>query len=97
MSAAARIRACLLDAAAKRQEDRLRGRGDPAALLPDHVAFAGWMRARAEDPPTCPRPTGGDWEEMRWERLVGRQPGDPSWNVDRIDTTELAIDEVAAA
>jgi hypothetical protein len=92
------IRACLLDATAERQEERLQGRGDPVALLPDHVAFAGWMRAHAEDPCHMPEVlTRGGWEEMRWERWVERRQGDLGWNVARIDTTELGIDEVAAA
>jgi hypothetical protein len=94
-----RQRAALLDATAKRQEERLRRRGDPDdALLPDHVAFAGWMRAHAEDPSHTPEVlTGGGWEEMRWERWVGRRRGEPGWNVARIDTSELCIDEVATA
>jgi hypothetical protein len=91
------IRACLLDAAPERQEARLRGRGDSSALFPDHVAFAAWMRAHAEDPSHMPEViTTGGWEDMRWERWVGRQHGDPNWNVARIDTSPLGIEAVAA-
>jgi hypothetical protein len=92
------IRACLLDADPESQEARLRGRGDPEALLPDHVAFAAWMRGHAEDPSHVPEVLTADgWEEMRWERWLGRGRDDPDWNVARIDTSGLRQDEVAGA
>lgn len=91
------VRACLLDASAERQEERLRGRGDPDALFPDHVAFATWMRAHAEDPSHMPQVlTGGGWKEMRWERWIGRPRADLTWDIVRIDTSELTVEEVAA-
>jgi hypothetical protein len=91
------IRACLLHADPEAQEARLRGRGDPEALFPDHVAFAAWMRGHAEDPSHVPEVliTNG-WEEMRWERWIERRAGDPGWNVTTIDTSHLDLDEVAA-
>lgn len=92
------IRACLLHADPESQEERLRGRGDPAALLPDHVAFAAWMSAHAEDPSHMPEVLTADgWEEMRWERWLGRGRDDPDWNVAMIDTSALGVDEVATA
>lgn len=44
------IAACLLDARADVQTARLAARGDDPALLPNHVAFADWMRGHAHDP-----------------------------------------------
>jgi hypothetical protein len=62
--------------------------GDPAALFPDHVAFAAWMRAHAEDPSHVPEVlTTNAWEVMRWERWTDRHAGDPGWNVTVIDTS----------
>jgi hypothetical protein len=91
------IRACLLHADRESQEARLRGRGDPEALLPDHIAFAAWMRAHAEDPSHMPEVLTVDgWEEMRWERWLDRGPGDPNWNVATIDTSALDLEAVAA-
>ena len=73
------IRGCLLDAEPADQEARLRGRGDPDALLPDHLAFAAWMRAHAEDPSHMPHVLTADgWPEMRWDRWLDRSAGDPS-------------------
>jgi hypothetical protein len=92
------IRALLLHADPEQQEARLRGRGDPASLIPDHVAFAAWMRAHAEDPSHLPEVlTTGAWEAMRWERWTGRDADDPTWNVTTIDTSSLDIEEVTAA
>jgi hypothetical protein len=91
------IRACLLHADPETQEARLRGRGDPAALFPDHVAFAAWMRGHADDPSHVPEVlTTNAWEEMRWERWIDRRADDPGWNLATIDTSPLDLDEVAA-
>jgi hypothetical protein len=88
---------CLLDCAAGAQSARLRARGDDPALLPDHVAFAGWMRRHAADPEWMPHVlTGGGWPEMRWERWADWRRGDPRWQVHVIDTTALTVAEVAA-
>lgn len=92
------IRACLLHADPEAQEARLRRRGDPAALLPDHVAFAAWMRGHAEDPSHVPEVlTTEGWDQMRWERWIDRRPDDRGWSVTTIDTSPLGLDEVAAA
>jgi hypothetical protein len=92
------IRACLLHADPEQQEARLRGRGDPEALFPDHVAFDAWMRAHPEDPSHVPEVLTVDgWEEMRWDRWTDRHAGDPGWKVTTIDTSPLSVDEVAAA
>lgn len=62
--------------------------GDPAALFPDHVAFAARMRAHPEDPSHVPEVlTTNAWEEMRWEGWTDRHGGDPGWNVTMIDTS----------
>jgi hypothetical protein len=91
------VRACLLHADPAAQEARLRGRGDPESLLPDHVAFAAWMRGHATDPTHVPEVlTGGGWDGMRWERWVDRTADDPGWNVTEIDTSPLDREEVAA-
>jgi hypothetical protein len=39
--------------------------------------------------------TGDGWDQMRWDRWSGWSRGDPRWRVDVIDTTSLAIPEVA--
>jgi hypothetical protein len=92
------IRTLLLDADRESQEARLRGRGDPASLLPDHVAFAAWMRGHAADPSHVPEVLTADgWEEMRWERWVGRPREELDWNVETLDTSGLAVEGVAAA
>jgi hypothetical protein len=91
------IRACLLHADPEVQEARLRGRGDPPALFPDHVAFDAWMRRHADDPSHLPEVlTNNAWEEMRWERWIDRRADDPGWNVAAIDTSPLDVDAVAA-
>jgi hypothetical protein len=90
------VRACLLHADPESQEARLRRRGDPPALFPDHVAFAAWMRGHAADPSHMPEVlTTGGWDGMRWERWIDRTPGEPGWNVTTIDTSSLGLDEVA--
>ena len=91
------IRACLLHADPEAQEARLRSRGDPTALFPDHVAFAAWMRGHAADPSHVPEVlTTGGWDQMRWERWTDGRAGDPGWKVTTIDTSPLDLDEVAA-
>ncbi len=82
--------ACLLDCAPDEHERRLLARGDPAALLPHHLAFAEWMRGHARDPSHRIEVIARGWAEMRWERLPR------SWDVEEVDTTDLSPADVAA-
>lgn len=87
---------CLLDVAPEAQRARLLARGDDPALLPDHVAFAEWMRYHVADPRHRPDViTGGGWEPMRWDRWVGSK-GPRPWTSYVVDTTDLAPAAVAA-
>lgn len=91
------IAVCLLDASADAQRERLTRRGDDPSLIPNHVAFADWMRHHVADPAHRPDViTGGGWEEMRWERWVGRDFDMRPWTSEVIDTTSLPPSEVAA-
>jgi hypothetical protein len=73
------IAACLLDCRPEVQRARLLARGDPPATLPDHLAFADWMRRHAEDPAHMPEVlTAAGWERMRWERWLGWERGEPA-------------------
>lgn len=93
-----RLVACLLDCAPEVQRARLIARGDPPATLPDHLAFAAWMREHAADPGHMPEVlTSNGWEEMRWERWGAAWRGAERWNVATIDTSERSVAEVAAA
>lgn len=90
--------ACLLDCRPAVQRARLLARGDPQATLPDHLAFAAWMREHAADPGHMPEVlTAAGWEQMRWERWLGWERGDPRWQVEVIDTSNREIGQVAAA
>ena len=52
--------------------ERLRQRGDPEELIPQHVAFAEWMRRHAVDHRHRPEVImNGGWEEMRREVEFG--------------------------
>ena len=88
------IAVCLLDADAESHAARLAARGDAAALLPHHQAFAGWMRGQASNPLHMPHVVSdGGWDEMRWDRLqrvAGR------WDMHVIDTSQMTKPEVAA-
>ena len=87
------IAVCLLDASAEVHAQRLAARGDDAALLPHHEAFAEWMRRQASDPLHMPHVVSdAGWEEMRWERLYRLSA---QWRVHTIDTTHLSQREVA--
>lgn len=89
------IAVCLLDAAPAVQAARLRARGDHPALLPDHQAFAAWMRRQATDPLHMTHVVSeAGWNEMRWERL---QQLAPEWRMHTIDTTRLTSGEVGEA
>jgi hypothetical protein len=92
-----RIAACLLDCAPEVQRGRLLARGEPPAVLPDHLAFAAWMREHAADPGHMPEVLiDNGWEEMRWERWPAPWRGDERWNVATIDTSERTIEQVAS-
>ncbi|QYJ05401.1 hypothetical protein KUV85_06895 [Nocardioides panacisoli] len=84
----------LLDASAEAQTARLRAAGHPEELLDRHVAFADWLRRHATDPTCVPEAVTTDaWEEMRWDRWVGR--GDlPGWEMTVFDTTDLTGEQV---
>lgn len=91
------IAVCLLDVNAAAQATRLARRGDDPRLLADHQAFAGWMRAHAQDPSHMPHvlSTNG-WDAMRWERLSPLDSQSGTWGVHVLDTSALTTDEVAA-
>lgn len=86
---------CLLDVDEHTQTERLAARGDPAELLPLHVAFAEWLRAHAGDPGhNVGAITSNGWEQMQWQRWLGKRPGD-WWSMRVIDTSARTGDEVA--
>ena len=88
------VAVCLLDADETAQTARLRGRRDPAALLPRHLAFADWLSRHAADPAHMPEVVTTDgWEHMRWERWVGRDVAD-RWAMTVVDTSRRSPDEV---
>ena len=90
------MRVCLLDVAPEAQRARLIARGDDPALLPQHVAFAEWMRQHVADPGHRPDVImGGGWDQMRWDRWVGSSGLRP-WTSHVVDTTDLAPADIAA-
>jgi hypothetical protein len=91
------VAVCLLDIDPDTQAARLRERGDDPALLADHQAFAGWMRAHACDPRHMPHVLSGHgWEEMRWERWHDLEPRESEWATHIVDTSELTTQQVGA-
>jgi hypothetical protein len=90
----------LLDCRDATRLDRLEGRTRWTAEETSwHLAWAAWLREHARDP---------QWHqdvirhayappEMRWERWTNWQRGDPRWQCERIDTSDLTIAESAAA
>lgn len=92
-----RIAVCLLDASEEVQRARLLARGDDSSLLPNHVAFADWMRHHVEDPSYRPEVIQQNgWPEMRWDRPVKDETGSLPWSTHRIDTSGLSLTEVSA-
>lgn len=90
-----RIAVCLLDVAEEAQRRRLIERGDDPTLLPNHVAFAEWMRAHHADPGHRPDVITTDgWEGMRWDRWQGL--AEWPWKPYVVDTTAQSPDAVAA-
>ncbi|GAA2793770.1 hypothetical protein [Saccharopolyspora taberi] len=91
------IAACLLDADEETHLARLARRAEPEELIPLHRGFAAWLRAHATDPGHVPEAVTTDsWEEMRWERWVGRTPG-PEWAMTVLDTSRLTPEQAGAA
>lgn len=91
------VAVCLLDLNPDAQSARLNRRGDDPALLPDHHAFAEWMRCQARDPRHMPHVLTADgWEAMLWERWTDIDPASGSWGMEIIDTSELSPQQVAA-
>jgi hypothetical protein len=90
------IQVCLLDASPERQIERLRLRGDPADLIPAHVAFAEWMRRHVVDHRHRPEVIiNQGWEKMRWDVWNSDQITAVPWNSHVIDTSDLEPIEVA--
>lgn len=90
------IAICLLDANEATQTARLRSRGEPEELLPNHLAFAAWLRRHAHDPQHMLHViTDGGWEQMRWDRVRRVRTGDPHWRIPIIDSSGLSKEEVA--
>lgn len=91
------IQVCLLDASPGPQTERLTRRGDPAELVPHHVAFAEWMRRHVVDHRHRPEVIiNQGWEEMRWEVWNSDKITVVPWHSHIIDTSDLNPGEVAA-
>jgi hypothetical protein len=91
------VAVCLLDADAPSQSARLDARSDPPELRHLHLGFADWMRVHAVDPSHVPEAVTNDcWDEMVWDRWVGRPPG-PGWAMTVVDTSAMPVEHVAAA
>jgi len=96
------ISACLIDCDDETRTARLQARGpewlaSTGAELQSFLNWAEWLRRHAADPgwntDVIRHPdTDG---EMSWERWSGWQAGDPRWNVRVIDTSALAVAQVA--
>lgn len=89
--------ACLLDCDDITRVDRLRERGTYGPNM--HIlCWAAWMRVHAVDPAWCPEViTTNSHPSMRWDRLANCKRGDSIWHQPIINTTNLAIEEVASA
>lgn len=91
------VAVCLLDADALSHSARLDARSDPPELRHLHLGFADWMRVHAVDPSHIPEAVTNDcWDEMAWDRWVGRRPG-PEWAMTVVDTSTMSGEQVAAA
>jgi hypothetical protein len=90
------IEVCLLDISAEKQIDRLTLRGDPADLMPAHVAFADWMRHHVVDHRYRPEVImNGGWEGMSWGVWHSEVVTAVPWTCHVIDTSEIKAIEVA--
>jgi hypothetical protein len=91
------VAVCLLDADARSQSARLDARNDPSEVRDLHLNFAHWMRVHAVDPSYIPEAVTTDsWEQMQWDRWVGRRPG-PEWAMTVLDTTGVPAEQVGEA
>jgi hypothetical protein len=90
------VAACLLDVHDVERVDRVRRRGTPDLASQDMLSWAAWQRMHAVDPRWRPDviQDGGE-PGMRWERWSGWERGDPRWRTWVLDTTHLALDDVA--
>jgi hypothetical protein len=89
------IAVCLLDCYDVVRIDRIRARGTYGDTQ-DMLNWAAWQRMHAVDP---------QWRqdiikengvpEMQWERWSTWQRGDPRWQTWVLDTTDLAVEQVA--
>jgi broad-specificity NMP kinase len=87
---------CLLDVSEASQRARLMARGDDESLIPQHVAFAEWMRRHVVDHRYRPDVIlQNSWSEMRWDRWVGDEHVALPWSSYVIDTTERSPVEVS--
>ncbi|CAN5589878.1 hypothetical protein BH10ACI1_BH10ACI1_32570 [soil metagenome] len=92
------IKACLLDCGDVKRVERLINRGTPEHATQDMLCWAAWQRMHAVDPQWRPDViTENGWEEMNWNYWRNWEKSDQHWQVRTIDTTHLAIREVAAA
>jgi hypothetical protein len=90
------ILVCLLDASPERQTERLTLRGDPADLIPHHVAFAEWMRQHVLNHRHRPEVIiNQGWEQMRWHVWNSEEITVVPWNSHIIDTSDLKPIQVA--
>lgn len=87
------IAVCLLDVSEAAQRERLRRRGDPEELLPNHAAFAAWLRRHADDPAHMSHVLTTDgWDGMRWSRLATLR-----WQMTVIDGSAMSVAETGRA
>ena len=96
------ISACLVDCDDETRLERLHVRGAgwlerSGGTLDDQLSWAEWMRQHAADPSVRQEVIVADdgSAEMRWERWTDWTAGDPRWRVHVIDTTDLAVENVA--
>ena len=89
--------ACLLDCDDVTRVDRLRQRGTYGPTM-DILCWAAWLRVHAVDPAWYPEVIQTESHPMmRWDRMSSYKRGDRQWSQHRIDTSQLTIEEMAAA
>jgi hypothetical protein len=91
------IQVCLLDVSPDAQVQR-KMHGDPADLIPFHVAFAEWMRHHVRDHRCRPEVIMNEgWEEMRWDVWTADEVTTVPWQAQIIDMSNRKPVEVANA